>query len=225
MVPLILASNSPRRRELLSLVGLPFIILPVDVDETPLPGEKVADCVLRLSELKARAARDKSSQMGLLNGQVILASDTLVVNDQEILGKPKNAKDARRMLELLRGHTHQVITGIALTTVGSSDLVADTCITDVPMRNYSDAEIEAYIQSGDPMDKAGAYAIQHVDFHPVEHMTGCYASVMGLPLCHIARNLTKFDIQIFEDVPTACQGSLNYECPVFESILEPGGPE
>lgn len=223
MVPIILASNSPRRRELLSITGLPFIILPVDVDESPAPNEDADSCVLRLSEMKARAAREQAQQMGLVSDQIILASDTIVVFKKEILGKPKNKEDARRMLELLRNKKHHVITGISITTVGSPDLVTDICTTDVPMRNYSDIEMDEYIRTGDPMDKAGAYAIQHEGFHPVDGLKGCYASVMGLPLCHLSRSMMKFKMTVYEDIPAACQEALKYDCPVFASILDIGG--
>jgi len=223
MVPIILASNSPRRRELLSITGLPFIVMPVDVDESPAPNENVESCVLRLSEMKARAAHEQSVQLGFPHDQIIVAADTLVVYQSEILGKPRNITDAKRMLELLRNKTHQVITGITITTVGNADLTTDVCSTDVPMRDYGDDELAKYVNSGDPMDKAGAYAIQNTDFHPVNGLSGCFASVMGLPLCHLARSIMKFDLKFSEDIPSACQEALHYTCPVFASILDIDG--
>ncbi len=98
-------------------------------------------------------------------------------------------------------------------------LITDLCVTDVPMRNYSDEEIEAYVLSGDPLDKAGAYAIQHREFHPVENMKGCYASVMGLPLCHLIRVLQRMGVYPGADIPAACQSLLQYQCPVSPAIL------
>jgi len=99
------------------------------------------------------------------------------------------------------------------------NLLTDVCVTDVPMRNYSDEEIHAYVATGDPLDKAGAYAIQHADFNPVIDMQGCYASVMGLPLCHVTRLLREMDIEPGADLPANCQSFLNYACPAFARIL------
>jgi septum formation protein len=97
--------------------------------------------------------------------------------------------------------------------------LTDLCVTEVPMRDYSDQEIEAYVQTGDPLDKAGAYAIQHPDFQPVDDLSGCFASVMGLPVCHLVRSLRKLDIPPRADVPTNCQSLLNYQCPVYRAVL------
>src|SRR5204863_5653183 len=108
---------------------------------------------------------------------------TTVVDGNDILGKPIDNAEAFAMLTRLRGHTHQVYTGVALLRKSDGLLLKELSVTDVPMRDYSDEEINAYIATGDPLDKAGAYAIQHPQFQPVEHMRGCYASVMGLPLC------------------------------------------
>ena len=100
--------------------------------------------------------------------------------------------------------------------------MTDVCVTDVPMRAYSDEEIEAYVATGDPLDKAGAYAIQHADFNPVIDMKGCYASVMGLPLCHVTRLLRQMEVATGADVPANCQSFLSYACPVFAEILRVG---
>jgi MAF protein len=223
MPPLILASSSPRRKDLLALSGLPFIIFPANVDESPEEGEDPQACVVRLAELKMRAALELSNRMGFSHDQIVLSSDTIVVFEGAILGKPLDAADATRMLRLLRGKTHQVMTAISLARVDSSEIVQDLCVSDVPMRDYSDEEIEAYVATGDPLDKAGAYAIQSKDFHPVETFSHCFASVMGLPLCHVTRSLTKMQIKIFEDIPVVCQHSLNYTCPVYAAILEDSG--
>jgi septum formation protein len=219
MPPLILASNSPRRKELLSLTGMSHIILPVQVDETPIPGEEPKACVLRLAKLKAKAAQQLADSLGFPAGQLILAADTIVVNMNSIYGKPVDDQDAHRMLMELRGHTHVVMTAISITGVRETKLSTVLCETKVPMRNYSEFEVDEYIKSGDPSDKAGAYAIQHDGFHPVESMAGCYASVMGLPLCHLVRELGSFQVYLDEDIPTACQAKLNYQCPVFLTIL------
>jgi MAF protein len=142
-----------------------------------------------------------------------------VVDRSEILGKPKDTAEAFAMLTRLRGHTHQVYTGVALLRLSDGLLIKELCVTDVPMRDYSDAEIHAYIRTGDPLDKAGAYAIQHPQFQPVAHMEGCYASVMGLPMCHVVRMLRKLDSPPQADVPAQCQALLEYECPVSGAIL------
>ena len=208
----ILASNSPRRRQLLGLAGLDFKVIVPDVDESLLPNESPAGYVLRLAETKARAVKADPDQ-------IVLAADTTVVNGSEILGKPKDEVEARAMLTQLRGRTHQVYTGVALLRKSDNLLLKELSVTDVPMRDYSDEEMVTYIQSGDPLDKAGAYAIQHSQFHPVADMQGCYASVMGLPLCHVLRMLRKLDISVNTGVPAQCQTLLEYDCPVSSMIL------
>lgn len=214
-VPVILlASNSPRRRELLALTGWGFITHPVNIDETPLPGELPPDYVLRLAEGKARAAAALTG-----SGMLVFGSDTTVADGTDILGKPLDAKDAAAMLTRLRGHSHTVYTALALFRPETGELYSDLCATLVPMRNYSDDEMIRYVQSGDPLDKAGAYAIQHVGFHPVEHLAGCFASVMGLPLCHLVRLMCKAGISPAADVPAACQSTLQYACVIHEAVL------
>ena len=211
---LLLASNSPRRRQLLALGNWEFNVTVSDVDESQLTGESPKEYVLRLAQAKALAVVEKA---GLDN--IIIGSDTAVIDGNEILGKPKDKNDAEKMLKQLRGRTHQVYTGVAIYRVRHEKMLTELCITDVPMRAYSDDEIKAYVQTGDPMDKAGAYAIQHPDFQPVESMHGCYASVMGLPMCHVVRALRKLDIQSMADIPIACQALLSYQCQVSSTIL------
>jgi septum formation protein len=211
---LLLASNSPRRRQLLALGNWKFNVTVSDVDESQLADETPKEYVLRLAQAKAMAVVEKAD---LEN--IIIGSDTAVIDGSEILGKPKDEEDAERMLKQLRGRTHQVYTGLAIYRVRDKRMLTELCITDVPMRSYSDDEITTYVQTGDPLDKAGAYAIQHSDFQPVESMSGCYASVMGLPMCHVTRALQKLNVQPSTDVPTACQTLLNYQCPVSSAIL------
>jgi MAF protein len=213
-VNLILASNSPRRRQLIALTGWDFTISVSDVDESTRENESPAEYVLRLAESKARAGMSRAHA-----DQIILAADTTVVDGSDILGKPVDEVDAARMLTRLRGRTHQVYTGVALLSISDGLLLKDFCVTDVPMRDYSDEEIRAYVATGDPLDKAGAYAIQHAQFSPVARMDGCYASVMGLPLCHVLRLMRKMGIEPKSNVPLNCQTLLEYECPVFQSIL------
>ena len=211
---LLLASNSPRRKQLLALGNWDFNIVVSDVDESQLADETPKDYVLRLAQAKALAVVEKAHPEN-----IIIGSDTAVVDGDEILGKPKDEEEAVRMLKQLRGHTHQVFTGVAVYRVDGESMLTELCVTDVPMRNYSDAEIQAYVKTGDPLDKAGAYAIQHPDFQPVESMSGCYASVMGLPMCHVLRTLKKLDVYAIADVPLGCQTLLNYQCPVSNEIL------
>jgi predicted house-cleaning NTP pyrophosphatase (Maf/HAM1 superfamily) len=123
------------------------------------------------------------------------------------------------MLKRLRGHIHQVYTGIALLRASDGLLLTDLCVTDVPMRGYSDEEIQAYVATGDPLDKAGAYAIQHPGFHPVARMDGCFASVMGLPVCHVILQMRKMDIQPDTAFFAGCETLLEYNCPVSNAIL------
>jgi len=212
---ILLASNSPRRKQLLALGNWKFTAAVSDVDESQLAGESPKDYVLRLAQAKAQAVIEKAHGEDL----IIIGSDTTVVDNGSILGKPRDGEDAAKMLGQLRGHTHQVYTGVGFHRVRDGKTLTEVCVTDVPMRAYSDDEIAAYIQTGDPLDKAGAYAIQHPDFQPVESMRGCYASVMGLPMCHVTRALQKMDIPALANVPTACRKLLSYECPVSGAIL------
>ena len=207
-----LASNSPRRHQLLALTNWNFTVSVPGVDESQHENESPADYVLRLAETKARAIKAQVHQ-------IILAADTAVVDGSDILGKPKDDADAFAMLTRLRGRTHQVYTALALLRLGDGLILKDLSVTDVPMRDYSDEEIHAYIQTGDAFDKAGAYAIQHRQFHPVANLSGCYASVMGLPICHVTRMMRKINLSPKADVPVNCQKHLEYECPVYKSIL------
>lgn len=211
---LLLASNSPRRKQLLALGNWQFNIIVSDVDESQLAGESPREYVLRLAQAKALAVAAKASP-----GNIIIGSDTAVVDGGSILGKPTDKADAERMLKQLRGHTHQVFTGVAVYQFRDGKMLTELCITDVPMRPYSDDEIAGYVKTGDPMDKAGAYAIQHPAFQPVESMSGCYAGVMGLPMCHVVRALRKFEVQPTANVPSACQTLLSYQCLVSGAIL------
>ena len=220
---LLLASNSPRRKQLLELGGWKFEILPVEIDERVREGERPSEYVRRLAKSKAQAAALRAPQEA-----IIIAADTTVVDrfssqdggQELILGKPEDAAEAEQMLRRLRGRTHQVYTAMAVILVSDGSVLEDICLTDVIMREYSDEEMQEYIDTGDPLDKAGAYAIQHVDFHPVAKVDGCYTNVVGLPLCHLARMLRKFAVRPSHDLPQACMQALNVECPIFEQLLE-----
>jgi len=212
---LTLASASPRRRDLLTLVGLPFETTNADIDERVLPGESPEDYARRLSREKASAASKHID-----GNRVILAADTIVVDGDDVLGKPRDADEAAAILHRLRGRVHRVYTAITLLNIGTSESITELAGSPVQMRGYSGGEIADYIASGDPFDKAGAYAIQHTGFHPVENFDHCMANVMGLPLCHVTRMLRQIDIDPPNDVPLACQGHIGYRCPVYGRILE-----
>jgi septum formation protein len=214
VINLVLASSSPRRKQLLSLGNWKFEVIVSDIDESQHAGETPGDYVLRLAKEKALAVAQKAPPES-----IVIGSDTSVIDGNEVLGKPKDAQDAIRMLKQLRGRTHQVYTGVAMYRLSDQKMLTELSITNVPMREYGDDEISAYVDTGDPLDKAGAYAIQHPDFQPVHSMSGCYAGVMGLPMCHVVRALEKFGVPAQADVPAACQSLLNYQCPVSGAIL------
>ncbi len=199
--PLILASASPRRRELFSLLGLPFVVRPVDIDETVVDGSRADLTALRLAREKAEAAR--------LRQQVtpILAADTVVVMKGKILGKPADAEEAREMLRLLRHDRHEVVTGIAFMAMWRVGVLLRHTVTRVKMRSYSDDEIEQSVARGDPFDKAGAYAIQDPAFAPVQEYDGCYCNVVGLPLWPTIEMLRKSGVEV-----VATTGSLLPQC-------------
>jgi len=180
---LVLASSSARRQELLAALGLAFVTAAADVDEAQLPGEAPSELVQRLSASKARAVA------GLFPEAVIIGADTVVVLDGVVLGKPSGAADAARMLRALRSREHQVFSAVTALRPAEGRSAVELSESRVWMRGYSDDEIAAYVAGGDPLDKAGAYAIQHPAFAPVERYIGCYAGIMGLPLCHLARAL------------------------------------
>jgi septum formation protein len=213
---LILASGSPRRVELLRLTGWNAEVCPVEVNERYAGTEEAEAFVRRLAHEKARAAEVQNPDADL-----ILTADTIVVHEGCILGKPVDVVHARKTLLDLRGRTHQVITALVLLDKRAEDMLVDVCVTEVPMRTYSLEEVEAYIASGEPMDKAGAYGIQDDGFRPVdlEYMQGCYANVMGLPLCNLARSMQRLGNRPSRDIPIRCMEHTMYDCKVYEDIL------
>ena len=233
---LVLASASPRRRELFSILEAPFTVAAADVDEEIEEGESPQEMVCRLSLAKANAAALSRPEY------LIVAADTTVVLDGDVLGKPTDEAEAVAMLRRLRGRKHTVLSGVtvylppprpalspALSKVegkveGSRGARGGQAITELAestvwMRAYADEEMTRYAASGDPLDKAGAYAIQHQSFSPVESIGGCYASVMGLPLCHLTRALAQLGVTLPVDVPQACQGFTGHRCLVAGEIL------
>jgi septum formation protein len=190
---LVLASASPRRAELLRNAGIPFVVQPADIDETPRAAEMPREYAERLAREKALAVFEKRPQ------DRVLGADTIVVVDQAILGKPRNAEDAFRMLRLLSGRTHAVITGVCLVKPGGSgqsvgpgtnrDLRIASDTTLVTMADISDEEIRDYVATGEPMDKAGAYAIQGMASRWIPRIEGDYSNVVGLPVALVYRML------------------------------------
>jgi septum formation protein len=204
---LVLASASPRRQELLRAAGISFVVQPADIDETPLANEAPRDYAERMAQEKALAVSQKRRPQ-----DAVLGADTIVVVDGAILGKPRDADDACRMLRLLSGRTHQVITGVCLvkslaggrSSVASRppspakkqsfgkenlDLRTTSETTQVTMVELTDDEIHAYVATGEPMDKAGAYAIQGMASRWIPHIEGDYSNVVGLPVALIFRML------------------------------------
>jgi MAF protein len=214
--PLILASASPRRRELLALGGWSFTLCAVDALEAPHPGETPEDFVQRLSATKAQLAAE-----GAEAGALVIGADTVVALAGRIIGKPANTEAAVTTLKQLRNRAHEVFTGLTVIDTRTGQAHTDLARSRVTMRNYSDAEIDAYVATGNPLDKAGAYAIQHNGFRPVatEQFGDCFANVMGLPLCHLLRRLRQLGLEPTQNLPVACQRFIQYQCPVFESIL------
>jgi MAF protein len=205
---LVLASASPRRRDLLAGLGLEFQVLPSDIPEDSLPGESPQDLVRRLSLEKALAVVQRVTE-----GYVIAADSTVVLEGQS-LAKPEDAGDARRMLRALRGTEHNVTTGVTVVEVASGRRRTEVMTCPVAMRDFTDEEMEASIAAGTPMDKAGAYAIQDQEFRPARLLSGCYTNVLGLPLCRVVAMLEELGCPLppraTMPAPAGCGG----DCPL-----------
>ncbi len=181
-VKLILASASPRRAEILAGAGIPFKVRAAQTDESHLAGESPEEMVERLACAKAEAvARDDRSD----DTRIILGADTVVVVDQEILGKPGDAATAQQMLMKLRGREHRVISGFALLRVSDGEMRVGHETTRVWFSEMSDAEVDAYVATNEPLDKAGAYAIQGIAARYIPRIEGCYFNVVGLPIARV----------------------------------------
>jgi MAF protein len=210
----ILASTSPRRREFLEILGIPFTVIAPgsmgdvgEVDETPLPNEPPQDLVQRLSRIKAEAVTHHLPSLlpalpvTQIDRIIFIAADTVVVFDHKILGKPRDPAEAVEMLTLLRQRPHEVYSGLTIAYVPPAAQPSSAFITrlqrsTVWMRSYSDAEIAAYVATGSPLDKAGAYGIQDQPFAPVERLEGCFASVMGFPLAELAQAMAELGLSL-----------------------------
>ncbi|MDA8017161.1 MAG: Maf family protein [Thermoanaerobaculia bacterium] len=188
---LVLASGSPRRREILAGLGVEPTVRPVDIDETPREGESAASYVLRLASEKARECAE--------DGELILAADTVVTIDGGLLGKPADEEDAKDMLHRLAGRTHQVLTGVAVYDPGRGFEDSEAVATDVIFGRLSERDIAWYVGTGEPMDKAGAYAIQGLGALFVERIMGNYSNVVGLPVPTVRALLGRMGYQILGD--------------------------
>jgi septum formation protein len=204
--PLVLASGSPRRRAFLQALSLPFSIQVADVEEETREGEAPHTLVARLSLEKALVVA------AVRPGAVVIGADTIVTLDGELLGKPEGPAEAAAMLRRLRSRAHVVYTGIAVCPPSGGTPLSAVVASTVWMRAYSEDEIAAYVASGDPLDKAGAYAIQNESFHPVERMHGCYAGVMGLPLQALADLMARVGIRSPVEAAAACAAHTGMPC-------------
>ena len=183
---IILASKSPRRQELLSLMGLEFEVATADIDETIDKSLPIEQEIARLSRQKAEAIDD--------NDNIIISADTVVVLGNTVMGKPRDAENARQMLNVLSGKTHRVIT--AVTVKNGDKIRTEVVITEIVFRELSKREIDSYVASGSPMDKAGAYGVQEKAAAFVKEIHGDYFSVVGLPVCTLAVMLREFGVEI-----------------------------
>jgi septum formation protein len=203
---LVLASSSPRRRELLAHLGVPFRVVPADVAETLAPHLPISAAVAELAERKARAVAAE------LDSGLVVGADTVVVLDRTVLGKPRDPADAEEMLRTLRGRTHEVITGVAVVDAATGRGERSAVVSAVQMRDATDTEIAAYVATGEPLDKAGSYAVQGAGGALVAAVEGCFANVVGLPLCETAVLLRRRGIVIAGSNPV-CRLPSGAPCP------------
>lgn len=193
-------------------MGLSFEITIANVDESAHGDELPAELVTRLSRAKAFAVAPQYPDA------LVMAADTIVVLDGDVLGKPADETMARNMLHRLRDRQHLVYSGLTISDGARDQRCDQMAVTPVQMRLYSDDEIDHYIGTGDPMDKAGAYAIQHAEFDPISRFVGCYANVMGLPMCHVYRLLSAWDIRVPVHPLDCCPYAVTQGCPWSEEI-------
>ncbi|HTG01299.1 MAG TPA: Maf family protein [Nitrospirota bacterium] len=191
LLPIILASASPRRSELLRQVGISFTVAPADVDESIKPGEQAVKYAVRIAREKARMVAQRTAS------GIVIGADTVVVLGGEIMGKPLDARDAVRVLNKLSGNVHDVITGVAVVDAGTGRESVKSAITRVWFRKLSGAEIAAYVSTEEPLDKAGAYGIQGKGALFVDRIDGCYFNVVGLPLSLLGCMLRDFGYFFF----------------------------
>lgn len=187
-------------------LSVPFDVSPVEADERPPAGVPPEHVPLLLSQKKASLCADEKTS------GVVVAADTVAVYDGQLLGKPDGPSAARDRLQQLRGASHEVITGVTVREVSASNEASMSCVTEVILRSYDDDEIETYIETGKPMDRAGGYGIQDRDFRPVESVQGCSANVMGLPICMIPELFQEVGVQDHSPKHTGCEPSGSGGC-------------
>jgi MAF protein len=220
MIRFLLASQSPRRKELLGLCAYPFQVIAAQVDEASIDHPDPAINVMQTARLKAQTIYKQLLTGELLPGEdsertIIIAADTIVALGGKMLGKPTCTADAAKMLRELRNRRHEVHTGMALVDRDSGEEVTAVHTAYVTMRDYSDREIERYVDSGDPMDKAGAYAIQNHSFHPVELLEGCYLGVMGLTICQLDKLQEQLGIPVLTNPDKLAAAHDHHPCPLL----------
>lgn len=204
---LVLASASPRRRDLMNGLGLEFQVMAAGVPEETRPGEPPQDMVMRLSLEKASASAES------LNDGLIIGADSMVVLEGEAIGKPADAAEARSMLRRLSGTHHQVMTGLSVINAATGERQTDFMASQIKVRALSEAEIDASIQSGMPFDKAGAYAVQDQDLKPAESWQGCYSNIVGLPLCRLLEMLQSLGYRLPAQKSLGAPDGCTIECP------------
>jgi septum formation protein len=214
MRTIILASQSPRRRQLIDLLNCPVTAVSADVDESRITTPDPAQNAIDTARFKAETILARwPVQLPAASAAILVAADTTVALERQMLGKPVDNNEAAQMLRQLRGQEHEVHTGMVVVDLASGRSLEAVTTVPVTMRDYSRHEIEAYVATGDPLDKAGAYAIQHTVFRPVARLEGCYLGVMGLSICHLLRLLQQIEPAITADTVGLRQSHNGYTCP------------
>ena len=217
MTKFILASQSPRRRELLQHLNVPFTAVPAHADEDSIT---IADPALNVQETAVLKADTITSTWVTDDNvrEILIAADTTVAFANQMLNKPTDEQDAFRMLAMMSGQEHEVHTGYVIRDLATGQEFVGVSTAVVTMRSYSDQEISDYIATGDPMDKAGAYAIQHRGFRPVARLDGCFLNVMGLPLCDLILALREFGLVVSFAETAVRNAHQQYSCPIFPTL-------
>ena len=215
---LTLASASPRRQELMDILGLEFTITPADLPEDPIPGESPVEMVRRLSLEKAQAVAAN------MDSGLVIGADSTVVFEGQAVGKPLDDDDARRMLRQLSGTTHHVSTGITVVDAASGRVLSDAMTSQITLRELSGQEIEASIASGVPRDKAGAYAVQDTELRPASDWEGCYNNIVGLPICLLLEMLQELGYHLPDGWRVPGEIACGDDCPTIAASREENTP-
>lgn len=215
MPSILLGSQSPRRRQLLTLLNTPFKIIAADADEDSVTVADPAENALTTAELKIDVLL--ANERVTAEPAILLTADTNVAIDDQILGKPRDADEARATLRLLRARQHTVHTGMVLHDMATGQRIKRVHSAEITFRPYSDTEIERYIATGDPFDKAGSYAIQHPEFAPMAELKGCYLGVMGLSVCQLLPLLSEMSISAEVDLNAIHAAHRGCPCPILNN--------